>query len=249
MTLKRIELIPGFGIQSSYKKKRKQEYWDIQVFNNVGQKGNYITPDFLKGLRKLDELVKLNKGNLKITDLYRSWEVQSTNRKNYISGKKKAYVAKPGGSFHNAGRAVDISLEHLQFEGVDRDDWLEVLWDIAIPLGFKPIIKIPDMDASEGWHLDWPGIDWIDAYKKLKYSEVAKCCVLDVGAWDPSENKDKVERRFIQSQLIRIGYYEIGKVDGLIGPKTSKILRSLGLDKLSTEAIGIKLAVMGSDGL
>lgn len=247
--VKRIELEPATGIASSYKKKWKKEYLDISCFNNVGQQGNFITPDFFHALKKLDKLVKLNKGSLHVIDLFRSWEVQAENREKYLTGKKKAYVAKPGGSFHNAGRAVDIGLELLQFEGVDRDDWLEVLWDIAKPIGFKPIIRNPDMDASEAWHFDFPGKDWEDAYKHHNYSEVAKCCVLDVGKWDSSVSDSVTKKMFIQSQLIRLGKYEIGKVDGILGSKTKQALSDLGLSGFGVPTLIEKLPEMPSGGL
>ncbi len=226
--MKRIDLEPASGIESSYKKEYKKEYWDVSVFDMNGARGNYITPDFLKALKKLDELVKAQKGTLRITDLYRSWETQAENRQKYLTGKKRAYVAKPGSSFHNAGRAVDIGLNHLQFEGVARDDWLDVLWDIAIPLGFRPIIKTPDMDALEAWHFDFPGLEWAKAYDTIKYPEVAKCCVLDVGGWNPDEDSDKVNRMFVQAQLIRLGRFDIGKVDGIFGRKTLNAIGELG---------------------
>jgi len=247
--IKRVELIPVSGLTSSYKKKRKKEYWDVEVFNNKGQKGNFITPDFFKALKKLDELVRLNKGQLYIIDLYRSWEVQSVNRQKYLTGKKRAYVAKPGGSFHNAGRAVDIKLEFLQFEKVDKDNWLEVLWDIAQPIGFKPIIRNPDMHASEAWHFDYPGEDWLDAYSKLKYPEVAKCCVLDVGEWDPKEEEEKVRKMYIQSQLVRLGYYEIGKVDGFFGFKTNRVLEFCGVKDFDTKTAAAMLSRRASERL
>lgn len=246
---KRIELEPATGIASSYKKKWKNEYFDISCFNNVGQRGNFITPDFFHALKQLDEMVTLTRGKLHIIDLYRSWEVQAENREKYLSGKKRAYVAKPGGSFHNAGRAVDIKLELLQFEGVDRDDWLEVLWDIAEPIGFKPIIRNPDMDASEAWHFDFPGKEWEKAYKELNYSEVAKCCVLDVDAWDPNESNEKVQKMFVQSQLIRLGHWEIGKVDGIIGAKTNQALAERSCTGGTLEDIIEMLSKTPSGGL
>jgi len=195
-----------------------------------------------EALKKLDKNVRINGGNLNIIDLFRSWETQAEARKKYNEGKKRAFVAKPGESFHNAARAVDIKLEMLEFVGVPRDEWLEFLWDLAKPLGFKPIIGIPDMDASEAWHFDFPGKDWEEAYTKLKYREAAKCCILDSGLWNPSENNEKIKKMFVQAQLIRLGYYEIGKVDGVFGAKTKKVLDFLGLNDYSIMLMGESLA-------
>jgi len=227
--MKRTELRGTIGISSSYKKKYKpKQRLDISCFNNVGQRGNFTTPDMEDALLELDGLVQDEGGNFYIIDLFRSWAVQAENRAKYVSGKKRAFVAKPGGSFHSAGRAVDVSVKELEFPGVDKDDWLQKFWDLCKPLGFRPIIKIPDLGTSECWHFDFPGRDWNSAYDTLNYSEVAKCATLDVGEWDPAEDQSKVKNMFIQAQLIRLGEWDIGKVDGVIGSKTKAALATYG---------------------
>ncbi len=224
--MKRIELKGTSGLQSIYKKKGKA--LDVSNFNNQGQRGNFVTPDMAEGLRKLEEAVRLEGGQFLVIDLFRDWKTQADNRKSYVTGKKKAFVAKPGGSFHNAGRAVDIQVKELDFPGLDKDDWLQKFWDLATPLGFRPIIRIPELGVSECWHFDFPGDDWSRAYDALPYSEVAKCATLDVGEWDPTENKPMVQRMFVQAQLIRLHQYQIGKVDGIFGPKTNIVLNVMG---------------------
>jgi len=234
-TPKRIELAEANGISSIYKRKfRPKERLDISQFNNSGQRGNFICPDMFEALKKLDSVVRMNGGHFYIIDLFRSWAVQAKARQEYKTGKKRAFVAKPGGSFHNGGRAVDISVKELNFIGMDKDEWLKYFWDLAIPLGFQPIIKIPDLGVSECWHYDYPGTDWQHAYDKVHYTEIAKCATLDVGEWDPSEKKEKVRKMFIQAQLIRLGYYEIGRVDGILGSKTNKVLEFLGVKSMPT---------------
>jgi len=217
---RRITLIKAFGIKSSYDKKNSTEKWDIEVFKD----GSFISPDMFEALKILNIKIKSQKGNLYITDLFRSWETQKKARENYLS-KKGSYVAEPGASFHNAGRAVDISVDELNFEKCKKEDWLKKFWDIALPIGFHPIIEKPDIKVSEAWHFDFPGTDWEKPYKKLSYSEVAKCAILDIGKWDDNvSSKETKKKMFIQSQLIRLGHYEIGKVDGIIGNKTRKVL-------------------------
>ena len=237
----RIELVKASGLVSSYKKKYKpKERWDVEVFKD----GAYIAPDMFSALTLLDAKVCDFGGTLYITDLYRSWDVQKKARDDFLSRKKKHFVAPPGGSFHNAGRAVDISIKELNFEGEDREEWLQILWDIAVPLGFSPIITIPDIDASEAWHLDFPGDDWRIAYDCLSYVEVAKCAILDIGAWNPRENKDTLESMYIQAQLIRLGKYEICKVDGIVGPKTNKVINDLGLFNCDKKDVIFHLSAM-----
>jgi hypothetical protein len=226
--MQRVQLIEASGIKSSYSKKNKpKEKLDISCFNSAGQRGNFVCSDMFEALKQLDKLVSINKGQLLITDLFRSWDVQAKNREDYESGKKKAFVAKPGGSFHNAGRAVDISVNELNFEGKEKGEWLKFFWGLAKPLGFYPIITLPDLGISECWHYDYPGKTWEKQYLKLDYAEVAKCATLDIGEWDPKVSPDKTKIMFLQSQLIRLQHYGIGKVDGILGPKTLKILKEI----------------------
>ena len=227
--MKRVQTIGISGLKSSYSKKYKpKERLDVSCFNNQGQQGNFICEDMAEALKILDKIVTESGGSMYIIDLFRNWSVQEASRNQYLSGKKRAFVAPPGGSFHNAGRAVDISVKELSYSGIEKDDWLQKFWDQAKPLGLLPIIKIPNLGTSECWHFDFPGEDWKEAYEKLSYPEVAKCATLDIGAWDPSEDPAKVDRMFLQSQLIRLGHYEIGKVDGVIGSKTQRVLDQLG---------------------
>ncbi len=243
ITPKRIDLIPASGISSSYKKRYKpKQRLDISKFNTGGQRGNMICPDMFEALKELSSVVHNHKGQFYIIDLFRSWDTQATARKAYETGRKRAYVAKPGGSFHTSGRAVDISVKELNFEGISKDDWLQFFWDLAIPLGFRPIIKIPDLRAMEAWHFDFLGKAWSTAYDKLTYPEIAKCAILDVGEWNPVEKEDKIQKMFVQSQLIRLGHHGIGKVDGIFGIKTNNALALVGLGGLDAVSQGNTLA-------
>lgn len=234
MVLRRIERVSAFGLTSSYKKRRNpRQRWGVEVFKDAA----YITPDMFKALVKLNKAVKSNGGELYITGLFRSWRVQAIARKRFKTGEKKDFVAKPGGSFHNAGRAVDISVKELNFEGVNKKDWLQTLWDLAKPLGFEPIIRIPEINASEAWHFDFPGKDWLCAYEELPYARVAKCAILDIGCWNKSTRKTKLMKMFVQAQLIRVGYFDIGEVDGIFGPKTNRALKIEGYDNMDVEKI------------
>jgi len=222
----RTTLIPATGFTSSYKKRFKpKERWGVEVFKDSA----LIAPDFLEGLKLLDQGVRDQNGSFFITELTRTWKRQAAARRLFELKIKKAFVAKPGGSFHNGGRAVDISVQELGFEGIPKEEWLQLLWDIAKPLGFKPIIRIPDIKASEAWHFDFPGRDWELAYSKLTYPEIAKCVILDAGLWNSSVDEKKRERMYIQAQCIRLGHFEIGKVDGIIGRKTETVLDKLAI--------------------
>lgn len=245
----RIQLVPASGILSSYPKKNNpSERWDISVFKDNA----LICSDMFTALCELDKQVTAAGGTLYVTDLRRTWAMQAQARQDYVSGVKKAYAAVPGGSFHQAARAIDFAVSQLNFKGVAKDQWLKKFWDLAKPLGFHPIIAIPDLNMSECWHFDFPGKDWEAAYAykdksssdAIDYTLVAKCCILDAGLWDPSENPDKVVKMFIQAQLIRLGRYEIGSVDGILGSKSLKALQDLGLTATDVNQVAQSLSKM-----
>jgi len=228
MIPKRVVLISASGLKTIYKKRGKR--LTVESFNQCA----YIHPGMFEALEKLNKIVELTKGHMHIIDLLRTWEMQSLARDNYEAGKKTAYVAKPGSSFHQSGMAVDIAVSDLGFKDSKKEDWLEIFWVLAKPLGFKPIISIPDITANESWHFDWIPEEWEEVYNRLSYKEAAKATILDVGCWNPDEDPEKLRKMFIQSQLIRLGYFETGKIDGIFGPKTHNVLEYLGLKDFDT---------------
>lgn len=242
MQLIRTQLVPVTGLVSSYKKKSNpSERLPIEALGNSAKS----VPEMAKALQVLNQIITEQNGTLYITDLFRPWDVQDKLRTEYELSKAdpnikdKAYAAVPGGSFHQAGRAVDFSVSELNFKDVDKDKWLKKFWDIAKPLGFNPIIKIPDLGISECWHFDYPGSDFTKAYNymddfssdAIDYTLVAKCGIIDAGCWNPKENAIKIRNMFIQSQLIRLGRFEIGSVDGILGKKSIKALTDLGINQ------------------
>ncbi|MDO8659560.1 MAG: M15 family metallopeptidase [Candidatus Parcubacteria bacterium] len=217
---KRIELVKIEGLATSYFGKILKKRLDVSKLGSSA----FVCPDFREALLTLDSAVRLAGGNLFVTDLLRDWKTQAKARQDYMDGKKP-FVAQPGASFHGAGRAVDLDIQGLNFPGA-KQDWLKKLWELAIPLGFRPVIESPDMSKSEAWHLDFPGI-WSPAMDYLSYDQVAIAANLDAGQWNPDEDITKIKKMFIQAQLIRRRHYEIGKIDGQIGKKTMSVLHSL----------------------
>ena len=246
MSLKRIDLVAATGVLSAYKKKSNPlERWDISAL----KEGAQCSPDMFDAVIQVNQAVKEQNGTLYITDMFRTWVDQESARNDYLSGKKKAFVAPPGGSFHQAARAIDFSTSELNFRDVPKDKWLKKFWDIVKPIGFHPIIRMPVLGMSECWHFDYPGKAWAKAYDYMDdsssdhvdYSYVAKCAILDIGAWDPKENPIKIRNMFIQAQLVRLGHYQIGSIDGIIGKKSQLVLQSLGLDATDLDKVAEEL--------
>src|SRR5436190_12557252 len=78
---------------------------------------------------------------LELSDLFRSFEMQKQANLDFVEKRKKAFSPPPGGSMHEAGRAMDISLESM---GVP----LSKFWEIAKGRRFFPIIATPDTKLS-----------------------------------------------------------------------------------------------------
>jgi len=238
--LKRENLVSASGIDTIYIGKKTGKRLKIQ---ELGQ-GSNICSEMFDALKLLNEEVGKKGGNLHISDLFRTFGQQKVARELYEKGIKKAFVAKPGESFHTSGHAIDISIEQLTFPNIPYEKQLEEFWKLCKPLGFRPIISKPDMSKSERWHFDFPCRTWSKAYDSLPYEVAAKACCLDTGNWDPNEDKEKIKNMFIQSQLIRLGYYEIGNIDGIIGKKTTAVLKMLNLNIVNTNSVIIALKNM-----
>lgn len=192
-----------------------------------------VPVDVAKALLAADKVIAIARGDFRILDLVRNVSQQAKGRKKYetwlAAGKPKqsssrwdsgimkdAYIARPGRSMHNAGRAMDVDLSSLNFVG-DPDKQLDTLWGIIEPLGWDPIIKRPDEGASEAWHFDFWG-PWQGTYDLLGYEQAAMCAVLDLGH---VELFDRGVQRAIQAHLHRAGH-DVGDVDGWIGSKTMR---------------------------
>src|ERR1035437_10275393 len=74
---------------------------------------------------------------IRLSDLFRSHDMQAQSHADFVEGRKKAFSPPPGGSLHEAGRAMDIDLGSI---GVS----LPKFWEIAKAHGFSPIIDTPD---------------------------------------------------------------------------------------------------------
>jgi hypothetical protein len=184
------------------------------------------TPDTFRAIMGIAKELAQKGGKLILSDLYRTYEMQSQSHQDYIAGRKKAFSPPPGGSFHEAGRALDLDLGSIKIKLAD-------FWKIAEKHGMFPIIDEPKITASEAWHFDCRGSHQIvyHYYKDKKgnnfkpYTAAAASAILSTGV-----QVDKFESRqqeaLIQSCLIRLGK-EIGNIDGQIGKRTRQALEEL----------------------
>jgi hypothetical protein len=110
----------------------------------------HCTTDMLGAARLVAADVKVAGGQLILSDMYRSYDMQLQAHLDYVTGKKTAFSPSPGGSMHEAGRAFDLDLSALKMK-------LSDFWKIADKHGLKPIIDTPSAGANEAWHFDCRG--------------------------------------------------------------------------------------------
>jgi hypothetical protein len=187
------------------------------------------TPDTYNAIMSIkDELQKVG-GELVLSDLFRSYDMQYQAHLDYKTGKKKAFSPPPGVSMHESGRSMDIDLSKIKIS-------LKEFWVIAEKYGFYPVIKTPNSKLSEAWHFDCRGTHGLvyDYYKNGKgnnmppYTAMAVSAILAIGV--PVDRfAGRNDEAFIQSSLIRLGF-DIGNIDGFIGPKTKDALRKLRVE-------------------
>ena len=166
---------------------------------------------------------------IRLSDLFRSKEMQAQSHADFVEGRKKAFSPAPGGSLHEAGRAMDIDLGSI---GVP----LAKFWEIAKAHGFSPIIDAPDPHRSESWHFDCHGshhavYEYVQAGKAGKmlapYTQMAQSAIMAIGVVLDTVPAQDVA--YLQAGLIRLGF-DPGRIDGVQGNRTLGALRDAGAD-------------------
>ncbi len=186
------------------------------------------TPDTSANIFAVDSELSNTDGKLILSDLFRSYEMQLQSHNDYVSGRKSAFSPAPGGSMHEAGRAMDIDLDSI---GISLKDF----WTVAGNNGFTPIISEPKAGVSESWHFDCRGSHQLvyDYYKSQKgtnfkpYTAMAKSAILSIDVKVDSFGANQKQAQ-LQSGLIRLEK-ELGNIDGAIGAKTQKAVEELGI--------------------
>ena len=187
------------------------------------------TPDTATALQGVVEDLQGLGHNLRLSDLFRSYEMQRQANLDYVEGRKTAYSPPPGGSMHEAGRAMDIDLESM---GVS----LAEFWDIARARGFFPIIDQPISGRSESWHFDCRGshqavYEYVQQGRAgasiAPYKQMAHSAILAIGV--QVDGLPDQEVAVMQSGLIRLEL-DPGRIDGVRGQRTLAAIRDASLD-------------------
>jgi hypothetical protein len=190
----------------------------------------FATADMKAAIAGLQASLKAAGGELILSDLFRSYDMQLQAHLDFVNKRKTAFSPPPGGSFHEAGRAFDLDLSRAKIK-------LAKLWELAAAQGLVPIIKKPDASLDEAWHFECRGSHQIvyDYYKAgnganfdSPYKAAAASAILAIGVRVDRFGDDQT-MALIQAGLVRLGA-QIGNIDGQIGPKTRKALENLGVD-------------------
>jgi hypothetical protein len=213
------------------------------IYNNgpLPKRMAQCTPDTAAALQGVIADVRSLGFHLRLSDLFRSYDMQKEAHEDFVQGRKKAFSPPPGSSMHEAGRAMDIDLGSI---GVP----LRRFWEIAQARGFFPIIDAPDASRSEAWHFDCRGShDLVYQYVKsgkaglsmAPYTQMAQSAIVAIGVQvDQVPDQDIA---FQQAALIRLGF-DPGRIDGIIGDRTRGALRDAGADQADpTSSLSQKL--------
>lgn len=191
----------------------------------------HATPDMKAAIAALDMALRASpkKGKLVLSDLFRSYDMQTQAHLDYVSGRKKAYSPPAGASLHEAGRAFDLDLSQIKVTLAD-------CWALGKPAGLVPIIDTPNAKLSESWHFECRGSHQrvYDYYKAGKgtnfpkpYTAMAASAIVSAGIQVDKFGSGQVDA-YIQSCAIRLGA-TIGNLDGQVGPKTRDGLKAIGI--------------------
>jgi hypothetical protein len=151
----------------------------------------WLTEDSAADFQLLKQDVEALGGQLIISDMYRDKDMQNAAHNRWKAeyeayclrgkvGKAPKYSPPAGGSFHQAGRAIDIDLSAIKPLAKHDPDGnaLKKFWELAKNRGWYPIIKAPKASASEAWHFDHPG-PFLDLRRK-SYRQGALAAIQDI---------------------------------------------------------------------
>jgi D-alanyl-D-alanine dipeptidase len=222
-------------VKSIYRGKDKELHIDLP------KRLALATPDMARSIELLQDEMAIQCGYLVLSDMYRSYDMQLQAHLDFRNKKKTAFSPPPGGSFHEAGRAIDISIADLGMT-------LAQFWGVSKRFGFSPVIHEPVATMSEAWHFDNLGshkvvLNYYGRLEKKKiksYTAAAISGILAIGQGVDVFSKCKDEAT-LQFFLIRCGCH-LGEVDGKIGNATIKALESLEIKHESVQESLVKVA-------
>lgn len=163
-------------------------------------------------------------GHVFYSDMFRSTADQAKAHQDYLTGRKSAYSPPPGGSMHEAGRALDLDIG-------DTGIGLAAVKKILAKHGWTGIAD----RGSESWHHDFQGPDGAAAYNDpnhegmSKYRHMARHCIsaLEPDLPPVASRPSVVAADNAVMEIQRL----LGlKVDGIYGPFTRQAVRAFQMN-------------------
>lgn len=196
------------GIRSIYDTATHEDF-DVSKIHG-GIMGNFARDGIsaLHSLRK--EVEDKNGGVLRVTDMFRTWNMQAQAHQDYITGKKKALSPPAGESFHHS-RSTDWDIklidETLQPTGT-RLKGFNLFWEIYNDLGFTGVVGNrynPNKSLTEAWHIDFMG-PFKALYCRQGYKMAAMAATMDaIGNNFIGQDPQYVKNVRIQAYLLHLG--------------------------------------------
>jgi len=196
------------------------------------------TPDTRKAVLDVKDELQAKGIDLFLSDMFRSHDMQL--QAHFENAKKGVFSPLPGGSMHEAGRAIDLDLDALLKNATIS---LADFWEIGSRHGLFPIVATPNPKLKESWHFDCRGshnkvrqyyLDGKGGTKMKPYEAMAASGILAIGVQVDHFNNQKVA--LMQSALIRLDH-ELGALDGGFGTKTRDALAAAGISETDPDAI------------
>jgi hypothetical protein len=205
---------------------------------NLPPKLAQCTPDTRKAVLAVKDRLKAKGIDLFLSDMFRSHDMQL--QAHIENAKKHVFSPLPGGSMHEAGRAIDLDLDTLLKDDIIA---LKDFWEIGAEHGLFPIVGTPDPGLKEAWHFDCRGshdkvrqyyLDGKGGTKMKSYEAMAASGILAIGVQVDRFSNQKAA--LIQSALIRLDH-ELGAMDGSIGEQTRAAVSAAGITDTNPDAI------------
>lgn len=215
----------------------------FQRMKGVAYRSSTITPDTAERMRLLERRA-VAQGGVRIMFTSDppapSWDV--------VAKEPGPTGLPPWQSLRPAGREVRLQVVLQDYKGppeTQRQAEIEMLWSLAVPLGFIPWTRYPLPGLGDDvFHVIGPWQALYDSLCGAGRGELAwpsVCCAaqVDIGRWEG----DRRVERFVQAQIHRLGI-PIGPIDGLIADPATEALRALGLGGLNLEQVANALLRM-----
>jgi len=198
----------------------------------VRHKGTLLTPDTKEALRRANVQLAESYGNkfelsyIGCPESVKSWEdVESSPGPTRMP---------PFASMVQTGREVQVEISGSKED--KEEALLSILWSVLVPNGFVPWDRYPlPSPTSRVFHYfgDWANVgDSLQGEGRGEHSWYSMCVSsqLEVGKWEGGRDTE----RGIQSALHRLGI-PCGPIDGIVGDRTIRSLKALGMSSQTLE--------------